>query len=97
MPGTSLRADDVVLAYDRTTVVHEVSVHLLPGVVTALVGPNGSGKSTLLRSLAKNEIWKALPAVVDGNTHAFPPGIWTFGGPRSAQQALDAYAAHLTG
>ncbi|HEX5880960.1 MAG TPA: iron-siderophore ABC transporter substrate-binding protein [Actinomycetota bacterium] len=51
----------------------------------------------VMGELAKNEIWKALPAVVDGNTHAFPPGIWTFGGPRSAQQALDAYVAHLTG
>jgi iron complex transport system substrate-binding protein len=53
--------------------------------------------SDVLGELAKNEIWKALPAVVDGNTHAFPPGIWTFGGPRSAQQVLDAYVAQLTG
>jgi ABC-type Fe3+-hydroxamate transport system substrate-binding protein len=53
--------------------------------------------SDVLGELAKNEIWQALPAVVEGNTHAFPPGIWTFGGPRSAQQALDAYVAQLTG
>ena len=53
--------------------------------------------SDVLGELAKNEIWQALPAVVGGNTHAFPPGIWTFGGPRSAQQALDAYVAQLTG
>jgi iron complex transport system substrate-binding protein len=51
----------------------------------------------VMGELAKNEIWKALPAVVEGNTHAFPPGIWTFGGPRSAQQALDAYVAQLAG
>jgi iron-chelate-transporting ATPase len=49
----TLIADDLVLAYERTTVVHGVSVRLEPGVVTALVGPNGSGKSTLLRSLAR--------------------------------------------
>jgi iron complex transport system substrate-binding protein len=53
--------------------------------------------SDVMAELAKNEIWKALPAVVEGNTHAFPPGIWTFGGPRSAQQVLDAYVAQLTG
>ena len=53
--------------------------------------------SDVMGELAKNEIWKALPAVVEGNTHAFPPGIWTFGGPRSAQQVLDAYVAQLTG
>ena len=51
--SVTLAADDLVLAYERTTVVHGVSVHLQPGVVTALVGPNGSGKSTLLRSLAR--------------------------------------------
>jgi iron complex transport system substrate-binding protein len=53
--------------------------------------------SDVMAELAKNEIWKALPAVVEGNTHAFPSGIWTFGGPRSAQQVLDAYVAQLTG
>ncbi|MET0863166.1 MAG: iron-siderophore ABC transporter substrate-binding protein [Nakamurella sp.] len=53
--------------------------------------------SDVMGELAKNEIWKALPAVVEGNTHAFPPGIWTFGGPRSSQQVLDAYTAQLTG
>ena len=53
--------------------------------------------SDVMGELAKNEIWKALPAVVEGNTHAFPPGIWTFGGPRSAEQVLDAYVAQLTG
>ena len=53
MPATCLTADRVVLAYERTEVVHGVSVRLDPGVVTALVGPNGSGKSTLLRSLAR--------------------------------------------
>jgi len=53
--------------------------------------------SDVMGELAKNEIWKTLPAVVEGNTHAFPPGIWTFGGPRSAQQTLDAYVARLAG
>ena len=51
--SATLSADDLVLAYEHTTVVHGVSVLLRPGVVTALVGPNGSGKSTLLRSLAR--------------------------------------------
>lgn len=53
MPVTSLTAEDLVLSYESTEVVHGVSVRLEPGRVTALVGPNGSGKSTLLRSLAR--------------------------------------------
>ncbi len=49
----TLVGDDLVLGYQRETVVHGVSVELRPGIVTALIGPNGSGKSTVLRSLAR--------------------------------------------
>ncbi|GAA2447394.1 siderophore ABC transporter ATP-binding protein CdtA [Streptomyces pulveraceus] len=42
-----------MLRYNRTPVVHGVSLTLEPGRATALVGPNGSGKSTLLRALAR--------------------------------------------
>ena len=49
-PG-ALRATDVSLAYGRERIVHDASIALEPGSVTALVGPNGSGKSTLLRGL----------------------------------------------
>lgn len=47
--------------------------------------------------LEKNAIYAELPAVKDGRTHAFPTGIWTFGGPRSAEQAIDAYVDAITG
>lgn len=46
--------------------------------------------------LAKNRIWTSIPAVAEGRTHAFPSGIWTFGGPRSAMQVVDAYVELLT-
>ncbi|MDN5600153.1 MAG: iron-siderophore ABC transporter substrate-binding protein, partial [Brachybacterium sp.] len=46
--------------------------------------------------LEKNRIWTSLPAVEDGRAHAFPSGIWTFGGPRSCEQAIDAYVDALT-
>lgn len=49
----ALRGAGLTLGYRDTTVVHDASLHLLPGQVTALVGPNGSGKSTLLRALAR--------------------------------------------
>ena len=49
----TLRGDELVLRYAKTTVVHGVDIHLEPGTVTALIGPNGSGKSTVLRSLAR--------------------------------------------
>lgn len=53
MNATALTATDLNLGYDRTRVVHDVSLSITPGRVTALIGPNGSGKSTVLRSLAR--------------------------------------------
>lgn len=46
--------------------------------------------------LAENPIWTAIPAVADGRAYAFPESIWTFGGPRSAGQIIDAYVSLLT-
>lgn len=51
----------------------------------------------VMAELEKNEIWASLPAVEEERVVPFPGGIWTFGGPRSAQQALDAYVAAFAG
>lgn len=59
---------------------------------TGTVDPAGD----INAELAKNKVWKSIPAVSEGRTHAFPEGIWTFGGPRSAEQVLDAYVDLLS-
>ncbi|TWG91896.1 iron complex transport system substrate-binding protein [Nocardioides sp. J9] len=59
---------------------------------TGTVDPAGDVNA----ALAKNAVWKKIPAVAEGRSHAFPTGIWTFGGPRSAQQVIDAYVDLLT-
>ncbi|MFE6996043.1 ABC transporter substrate-binding protein [Microbacterium sp. NPDC057659] len=41
----------------------------------------------------KNPAWASIPAVKDDRTFAFPAGIWTFGGPRSAEQIVDGFVA----
>jgi iron complex transport system ATP-binding protein len=48
-----LRGERLTLGYHGAPVVHEASITVPAGMVTALVGPNGSGKSTLLRALAR--------------------------------------------
>ncbi|AXK44281.1 ABC transporter ATP-binding protein [Brachybacterium saurashtrense] len=59
MPSSSpvapaaLTGEALTLRYGSRAVVHEVSLALHPGAVTALLGPNGSGKSTVLRALAR--------------------------------------------
>ena len=36
-------------AYDGVETLHDVSAHLAPGKLTAIIGPNGCGKSTLMK------------------------------------------------
>ena len=46
--------------------------------------------------LKKNDIWANIPAVKEDRVTAFPAGIWTFGGPKSSEQVLNAYVDALT-
>lgn len=52
---------------------------------------------SFVNALTQNEVWKKLPAVAEDRVYAFPAGIWTFGGPRSSQQVVDAFANAVTG
>lgn len=49
-------------------------------------GPHG-----YVAALEKNPLWKTIPAVKEGRAHAFPSGVWGAGGPRSCEQAIDAF------
>ncbi len=52
--GNAVQFDSVSFSYDgRRTVLDDVTLHLQPGTVTALVGPSGSGKSTLAKLLCR--------------------------------------------
>jgi iron complex transport system substrate-binding protein len=62
---------------------------------TGYDGPDAEAEDVML-ALEDNQIWKSLPAVKEGRLRAFPPGIWTFGGPRSTQQVIAAYVDVLT-
>jgi ABC-type branched-subunit amino acid transport system ATPase component len=49
--GIELRTVELTAGYERSPVVHGVSIAVSPGEVVSIVGPNGSGKSTLLKAI----------------------------------------------
>lgn len=53
-------------------------------------------ESGFLQKMQQNKIWTSSPAVEEGRAHPFPQHIWTFGGPRTAQQVIDAYVEIVT-
>lgn len=49
--GIELATEELSAGYNRSPVVHGVSVSVAPGEIVSVVGPNGSGKSTLLKAI----------------------------------------------
>jgi iron complex transport system ATP-binding protein len=68
-----LHTETLTLAYDSTIVIHELSISIPAGQITALVGPNGCGKSTLLRGIARLLAPRGGSAYLDGRAiHQIP-------------------------
>ena len=62
--GAVLRARRLSAAYDGKTVLHDVSLEVTRGGITAIVGPSGCGKSTLLHCL--NGMLRGEPGATTG-------------------------------
>src|SRR5581483_3588590 len=62
-----LSAEHLVLGYNHTVIVDEVSLEIPEGQVSVLIGPNGSGKSTILRALSRLLSPESGQVVLDGS------------------------------
>ncbi len=51
MSGSTIRLDDLTVAYGGHPAVHHVSGSFEPGSLTAIAGANGAGKSTLIKAI----------------------------------------------
>ncbi len=51
--NNTITFDHVIFAYNKETVLQDVSVTIPKGEITAIVGPSGSGKSTMSRLIAR--------------------------------------------
>ncbi len=49
----TLLAQQLTLAYERRSIIDDLTLSIPEGQVTTLVGPNGCGKSTILKGLAR--------------------------------------------
>lgn len=62
-----------------------------------LVYANDGTADSYVNELVKSPIWTSLPAVQENRAFEFPPGVWGAGGPRSGEQAIDAFVSVITG
>ena len=47
-------------------------------------------------TLKKNRLWQNAAFVTADRVHPLPRGVWTFGGPRSSEQVIDAFVDALS-
>lgn len=68
-----LQAEELTLAYDKRTVVTDLSVAIPAGSFTAIIGPNACGKSTMLRGLSRLLKPESGQIILDGRSiHEYP-------------------------
>lgn len=66
MPGVEVDIREIDVTFDGVAVLREVSLHVEPGEIVALLGASGSGKSTLLRVVAGLVSPDAGSVMIDG-------------------------------
>lgn len=76
----TLDAQAVSVVVNGKTLVDQVSLHVAPGEMVALVGPNGAGKSTLVRTFYRAQRPTSGRVLLDGTD------VWRMPGKRLAQQ-----------
>ncbi|MDF2967711.1 MAG: iron-siderophore transporter substrate-binding protein [Nocardioidaceae bacterium] len=57
---------------------------------------DAAGYEPWMPALEQNAIWRNAAFVEADRVHPFPSGVWTFGGPGSSQQVVDAFVDALT-
>lgn len=63
----------------------------------AMVFHTATDADTWLPQLSDNRVWNNADFVANGRLMPFPERVWTFGGPRSGEQVIDAFVAGVTG
>lgn len=81
-PSPLLKATGICKAYPGVQALKDVSLHIMPGELLAVVGENGAGKSTLMRIIAGVEQpdtgalhWRNSPLTLSGVQSAEKLGI----------------------
>jgi len=70
MTEPMLRVSHLHAGYGRTSVLHDVNLHVSAGEIVALIGSNGAGKSTLLKTVVGLVPSSSGTVAIDGDVVA---------------------------
>ncbi|MEJ8560497.1 heme ABC transporter ATP-binding protein [Yoonia sp. GPGPB17] len=71
----ALIANDIVVHFGATQILHGVDFSASAGTFAAIIGPNGSGKTTLLRAMTGEISYSGTVQINGQNTHSIRPEI----------------------
>ena len=69
----ALIANDIVVHFGATQILHGVDFSASAGTFAAIIGPNGSGKTTLLRAMTGEISYSGTVQINGQNTHSIRP------------------------
>lgn len=64
----TIEVKNIQVSYDKTEIIHDISLQIKENEITTIIGPNGCGKSTLLKAITRIIPFSKGTVLLDGES-----------------------------